>query len=135
MTFAFHLTTSHDLLSPPAQFCFAFMAVVWAVWWFVCVRKCSRNLKALPYLSTRYRQVVPAKKAVVLLRRLVLLSSAFRSHLLLKIGCTNNKSHFDSSAAVLLFLRVAQPMARAVHALPLKYQPVVRIVLIWSTGT
>jgi hypothetical protein len=72
------------------------MAVVWAVWWFVCVRKCSRNLKALPYLSTRYRQVVPAKKAVVLLRRLVLLSSAFRSHLLLKIGCTNNKSHFDS---------------------------------------
>jgi hypothetical protein len=39
------------------QFCFAFMGVVWGVWWFICLRKCSRNLKALPYLSTRYRQV------------------------------------------------------------------------------
>jgi hypothetical protein len=31
------------------QFCFAFMGVVWGVWWFICLRKCSRNLKALPH--------------------------------------------------------------------------------------
>lgn len=75
------------------------MGVVWAVWWFVCVRKCSRNLKALPYLSTRYRQVVPAQSVRFVV---LLLPSAFRSH-------------FDSSAAVFLFLRMAQPVARAVH--------------------
>jgi hypothetical protein len=33
------------------------MGLVWAVWWVKSVRKCSRGLKSLPYLSTRYRQV------------------------------------------------------------------------------
>lgn len=39
------------------QFFFSFMGIVWAAWWVMSVRKCSRRLKSLPYLSTRYRQV------------------------------------------------------------------------------
>jgi hypothetical protein len=46
-------------VSPPPQACFTLIAIVWFVWWIKSVRKCSRSLKSLPYLSTRYRQVPP----------------------------------------------------------------------------
>ena len=73
------------------------MAIVWFVWWIKSVRKCSRSLKSLPYLSTRYRQVIFTTS-----------KPAFATAL-----------HFSSlllPTAVVLLLRLAQPMARHVHA-------------------
>jgi hypothetical protein len=88
-----------ELLTLLWQLFFSFMAIIWALWWIKSVRKCSRNLKTLPYLSTRYRQVVVAIAFSI---------HFFRSMIFLKL-------HETLYAAVLFVLRLAQYLAWSIH--------------------